>query len=277
MELYDETCFETSKLITQKYSTSFSRGISAFHPRFRYPIYAIYGFVRLADEIVDTFHTLDKKKLLDDFEQEAFDAIEDRISLNPVLQSFQITVNRYQIDHEVIKCFLKSMRMDIGKATFTEVEYKQYIHGSAEVIGLMCLRVFCEGDNERFNKLAPSAKSLGSALQKINFLRDIKADQQERSRAYFPNITFDTFDDRSKKLIEADIQHDFEEGFKGIKTLPDGARLGVYIAYQYYLSLFKKIAGTSAETILQKRVRVTNGQKALLYYKAVLRHKLGLI
>jgi phytoene synthase len=277
MELYDETCFETSKLITGKYSTSFSKGIAAFHSRFRQPIYAIYGFVRFADEIVDTFHTQDKQQLLDDFEKDAFDAIEKRISLNPVLQSFQITVNHYKIDHDVIKCFLKSMRMDIGKATFTEAEYKQYIYGSAEVIGLMCLRVFCEGDNERYNKLVPSAKSLGSALQKVNFLRDIKADQQERSRAYFPNISFETFDDQSKKLIEADIQRDFEDGFKGIKALPDGARLGVYIAYQYYLSLFKKIVNTPAEIILQKRVRVSNGQKALLYYKAALWHKLGLI
>lgn len=277
MELYDETCFETSKLITQKYSTSFSKGIAAFHPRFRYPIYAIYGFVRFADEIVDTFHAQDKRKLIDDFEEEAFEAIEKKISLNPVLQSFQVTVNHYQIDYDLIRCFLKSMRMDIGKAAFTEAEYKQYIHGSAEVIGLMCLRIFCEGDNERYNKLAPSAKSLGSALQKINFLRDIKADQQERSRAYFPGIRFETFNDTSKKLIEADIQHDFDEGFKGIKALPEGARLGVYIAYQYYLSLFKKIRSTSADTILQKRVRVSNSQKALLYYKAVLRHKLGLI
>jgi phytoene/squalene synthetase len=277
MELYDETCFETSKLITKKYSTSFSKGIAAFHPRFRYPIYSIYGFVRFADEIVDTFRTQDKQKLLDNFEKEAFSAIEKKISLNPVLQSFQITVNHYQIDRELISCFLKSMRMDIGKATFTEAEYKRYIHGSAEVIGLMCLRVFCEGDNERYDSLVPSAKSLGSALQKVNFLRDIKADQHERSRAYFPNVTFGTFDNTSKKLIETDIKRDFDDGFKGIKALPDGARLGVYIAYQYYLSLFKKIVKTPAETILQKRMRVSNSSKAFLYYKAVLRHKLGLI
>ncbi len=277
MELYDETCFETSKLITKKYSTSFSKGIAAFHPRFRYPIYSIYGFVRFADEIVDTFHTQDKQKLLDDFEKEAFDTIDKRISLNPILQSFQITVNHYQIDRELIRCFLKSMGMDIDKATFNESEYKSYIHGSAEVIGLMCLRVFCEGDDELYNQLAPSAKSLGSALQKINFLRDIKADHKERSRIYFPGISFEVFTDQTKKQIEADIQHDFDEGFKGIKALPHGARLGVYIAYQYYLSLFKKIVNTSAETILQKRIRISNGDKVLLYCKAVLQHKLGLI
>lgn len=277
MELYDETCFETSKLITKKYSTSFSKGIAAFHPRFRYPIYSIYGFVRFADEIVDTFHTQDKQKLLDDFEKEAFDAIEKKISLNPILQSFQITVNHYQIDRELIRCFLKSMQMDIDKAAFTETEYAQYIHGSAEVIGLMCLRVFCESDDKLYNQLAPSAKRLGSALQKINFLRDIKADHKERSRIYFPGISFEVFNDQTKKQIEGDIQHDFEEGFKGIKALPHDARLGVYIAYQYYLSLFKKIVNTSAETILQKRIRISNSSKALLYYKAVLRHKLGLI
>ena len=277
MELYDETCFETSKLITRKYSTSFSKGIAAFHPRFRYPIYSIYGFVRFADEIVDTFHEHDKEKLLDNFEQEVFTAIEGKISLNPILQSFQITVNHYQIDHQLIRCFLKSMKMDIGRATFTEAEYAQYIHGSAEVIGLMCLHVFCEGDKSLYELLVPSAKSLGSALQKINFLRDINADHKERSRIYFPGISFEIFNDQAKKQIEADIQRDFEEGFKGIKTLPDGARLGVYIAYQYYLSLFKKIANTSAKTILQKRIRISNSGKALLYYKAVLRHKLGLI
>lgn len=277
MELYDETCFESSKLITQKYSTSFSKGIAAFHPRFRYPIYAIYGFVRFADEIVDTFHSQDQQKLLNEFETQVFDAIAREFSLNPVLQAFQLTVNQYHIDGALIKSFLDSMRMDIDKVTFSESEYRQYIYGSAEVIGLMCLRVFCEGNTELYNELEPSARSLGSALQKINFLRDINADKQERNRLYFPGVDFNSFDDAKKKLIETDIQRDLDEGVCGIRSLPVGARLGVYIAYQYYLQLFIKIVDTPADIILQKRIRISDGRKAMLYYKAALRHKFGMI
>lgn len=277
MDLYDETCFESSKLITQKYSTSFSKGIAAFHPRFCYPIYGIYGFVRFADEIVDTFHGHDQQKLLSEFEQQVFDAIAKKISLNPVLHAFQLTVNQYHIEPGLIHSFLSSMRMDIDKAVFSKEEYQQYIYGSAEVIGLMCLRVFCEGDGALYDKLAPSARSLGSALQKINFLRDIKADKQERNRVYFPGVDFSSFHEKVKKQVEADIRHDLDEGFRGIGSLPGGARLGVYIAYQYYLQLFKKIVNTPADAILQKRVRISNGRKAMLYYKAALQHKLGLI
>jgi phytoene/squalene synthetase len=277
MELYDEACFECSKLITQAYSTSFSRGIRAFHQRFRYPIYAVYGFVRFADEIVDTFHGQDKLQLLKTFEQDVFAAIEQKISLNPILQSFQMIVNQYAIDLELVRSFLRSMELDIEKKVYTEAGYIEYIHGSAEVIGLMCLRVFCEGDGDLYNELAPSAKSLGSALQKINFLRDIKSDHQERGRIYFPGVCFDSFTDEIKQAVEADIQTDLDAGFKGIKALPAGAKLGVYIAYTYYLQLFRKICKSQARVILQKRMRIPNTQKTLLYYKAVLRHNSGLI
>jgi 15-cis-phytoene synthase len=277
MELYDEACFECSKLITQKYSTSFSQGIKAFHKRFRYPIYAIYGFVRYADEIVDTFHEHDQHQLLCGFKQDVFKAIEQQMSLNPVLQSFQLIVNQYHIERELIQSFLESMEMDIAKKVYNETEYKAYIHGSAEVIGLMCLKVFCEGNTELYQQLVPSAIRLGSALQKINFLRDIRSDYLERGRIYFPGVLFDDFNNDTKKSIEADIQSDLDAGFKGIRSLPTGARLGVFIAYTYYLQLFRRISRSKADVILQKRVRVPNIQKTLLYYKAVLQHNLGVI
>src|SRR5579872_4763757 len=215
MELYDETCFECSKLITQKYSTSFSRGIKAFDKRFRYPVYAIYGFVRFADEIVDTFREHDQRGLLDEFRLEVFTAIHDKISLNPVLHSFQLIVNQYHIEEGLIESFLKSMAMDIERKIYSMPEYKDYIHGSAEVIGLMCLKIFCEGDEALYQKLTPTASSLGSALQKINFLRDIRADFHERGRVYFPGLDFDNFSDAVKKGIEADIQTDLDKGCAG--------------------------------------------------------------
>lgn len=274
MELYNDTCFECSKLITERYSTSFSRGIKAFNKRFRNPIYAIYGFVRYADEIVDTFHEHDKHQLITDFKQQAFTAIEQKISLNPVLQSFQLVVNQYHIEKDLICSFLNSMEMDIDRTTFNTDEYVAYIHGSAEVIGLMCLHVFCEGDKALYQELAPPARSLGSALQKINFLRDIKADYAERGRIYFPGVDFCNFTNEVKRQIEADIEKDLNEGFKGIKQLPKGAKLGVYIAYSYYYRLFKKICNTPADMILQKRVRISDTHKLILYFNAVLRHKL---
>ena len=277
MNLYDDTCFESSKLITNKYSTSFSKGINAFDVRFRYPIYAIYGFVRYADEIVDTFHEHDQHQLINDFKADAFKAIAQKISLNPVLQSFQLVVNRYHIDLQLIEDFLTSMEMDLDKKSFEKDEYDAYIHGSAEVIGLMCLRVFCEGDEDLYNRLKRPAQKLGSALQKINFLRDVKADLHERGRIYFPGVNFSHFTDIEKAQIETDIKKDLNEGFKGIKDLPEGARLGVYIAYMYYRELLAKIIRTPARIILQQRIRITDANKTMLYLKAISKHKLGLI
>lgn len=267
-QLYNQTSFETSKLITNRYSTSFSQGINAFDKRYRDPIYAIYGFVRYADEIVDTFHGHDQHQLIKDFKEQAFLAIRQKISLNPVLQSFQLVVNKYQIDHELIHAFLRSMEMDLDRKIYDEGDYKAYIHGSAEVIGLMCLRIFCENDDALYQKLAEPACRLGAALQKVNFLRDINADFHERGRTYFPGVDFNKFDDAAKKQIEADIENDLSEGLKGIKQLPKGARLGVFIAYSYYNRLLKKISKTHASVVLRKRIRLSGARKTLLYFKA---------
>jgi phytoene synthase len=277
MDLYTETCFECSKVITTSYSTSFSQGIKAFDRRFRYAIYAIYGFVRYADEIVDTFHDHDKAVLIAGFRRQTFEAIDQKVSLNPVLHSFQCVVNQYHIEHDLINAFLLSMEMDLDKTTYNSDCFAQYIYGSAEVIGLMCLRVFC-GDNEAlYRSLLPKACRLGAAFQKINFLRDIRADYEERGRVYFPGVNLTNFSEADKRQIEADIEQDFNEGFEGIKLLPQGTRLGVYIAYVYYVQLFKRIRETPADIILQKRIRVPDWQKAALYCKAVLRQKLNVI
>jgi phytoene/squalene synthetase len=277
MLLYDETCFECSKLITQKYSTSFSLGIKAFHKHLHYPIYAIYGFVRYADEIVDTFHDKNKLQLLTDFKHKTFESIDDKISLNPVLHSFQYVVNKYQIDHELINAFLRSMEMDLENVEYDEVTYKNYIYGSAEVIGLMCLRVFCDGDSKQYDSLKEQARSLGSAFQKINFLRDIKSDFEERGRTYFPNVCFTNFSEQDKTAIQHDILKDFEEGRKGIQNLPAGCRAGVYIAYIYYLELYKKVRLTSATEIANKRIRVSDKRKVWLLAQALVRNKLNII
>lgn len=277
MNLYDETCFECSKVITEKYSTSFSSGIKAFHEELRYPVYAIYGFVRYADEIVDTFHDRDKAQLIADFKQETYKAIDQKISLNPVIHSFQLVVNQYHIEHELIEAFLRSMEMDLDKKAYDEANYKTYIYGSAEVIGLMCLRVFCENDNKLYQSLLPMARSLGAAFQKINFLRDVKSDLEERGRTYFPGVDFSNFTQQDKEAIERDIKIDLDEAYKGIVLLPESARLGVYIAYKYYLQLFKKIVNTPASTILQQRIRVSDSHKRALYCKALLKRKLRII
>lgn len=277
MQLYDSTCFDCSRLITNNYSTSFSLGIKAFAQKFRDPIYAIYGFVRYADEIVDTFHEHDKAKLIATFRADTFKAIEERISLNPVLHAFQIVVNHYNIDTDLIDAFLTSMEMDLYAKSYDEEGYKAYIYGSAEVIGLMCLRVFCEGNNQQYQALLPNACSLGSAFQKVNFLRDVKADREERGRIYFPNVNFDKFTDRDKQAIELDIQKDFDMAFEGIKMLPVGSKLGVYIAYTYYKQLFKKISRMPVDSILQKRVRVSDTRKLALFAQAVMQQKLNVI
>jgi phytoene synthase len=277
MNLFDETCFECSKLITTKYSTSFSMGINAFEKRFRYPVYAIYGFVRYADEIVDTFYEHDQRQLIDDFHDETFKAIDRGISTNPVLHSFQQVVNRYGIEKDLIDAFLNSMKMDLDKTAYDDNGYKVYIYGSAEVVGLMCLRIFCENNCTLYEQLMPKARSLGSAFQKINFLRDIKSDYEDRGRTYFPEVDFNNFTERDKNFIETDIKKDFDDALEGIKLLPRGSRLGVYVAYVYYLQLFKKIRRTTANTIMQKRIRVSDTHKISLYFKAMLHQKLNVI
>lgn len=277
MDLYTKTCFECSKLITQNYSTSFSAGIRAFDKRFRYPVYAIYGFVRCADEIVDTFHEYNKTQLITDFRRDTFNAIAQKISLNPYLHSFQCVVNEYKIDTDLIDAFLCSMEMDLDKTSHDTESYSSYIFGSAEVIGLMCLQIFCEGNQMLYLRLLPAARSLGAAFQKVNFLRDAQSDLEERGRTYFPGIDFKHFTEPDKKQIQASIQKDFDEGYAGIKQLPAGTRLGVYIAYKYFLQLFKKIIRTPAQTILRKRIRVSDTRKLSMYCKAVVQQKLNLI
>ena len=232
MDLYTKTTLECSKVITEHYSTSFTLGIKTLDKRFHLPIYAIYGFVRFADEIVDTFEGCDKKALLSRFKSDTYTAIEEGISLNPVLHSFQLIVNKYKIDHELIESFLHSMEMDLYYADYNQEGYEAYIYGSAEVVGLMCLRVFCEGNLAEYDRLKADAKRLGSAFQKVNFLRDIKSDFQERGRTYFPDVDFTNFTLEDKKTIENDIQADFDAAQRGILELPKGAKGGVYLAYK---------------------------------------------
>ncbi len=277
MELYNKVCRECSKHITNRYSTSFSMGIRVFDKRFRAPIYAVYGFVRFADEIVDTFHDYPKKALLDRFREDTYRAIEERISLNPVLHAFQETVHAYQIERELIDAFLDSMEMDLHFDRYHDSLYKKYIYGSAEVVGLMCLRVFVEGDNEQYERLKAPACSLGSAFQKINFLRDMKSDFDERGRVYFPGVDYTRFCQQDKLEIEADIKKDFDDAYKGIVQLPEGARFGVYLAYIYYTNLFKKIRSAPADRVTQERIRVPNRRKAVLLFSSALRNSLNLL
>jgi len=275
--LYDNVCLNISKLTTKKYSTSFSLGISALNKKFHDPIYAIYGFVRFADEIVDTFHSNNKKELLQRFKTDTYKAIEEKISLNPILHSFQMVVNKYSIDKELIDSFLYSMEMDLQKIVYDVEKYKLYILGSAEVVGLMCLRVFCEGNNEQYQSLKKPAMQLGSAFQKINFLRDLKADFFQLGRTYFPEIKSNVFNNDVKRLIENDIQVDFDAGYQGIKLLPKGSRFGVYLAYSYYLSLFNKIKNLDARIVLKERVRVSNSKKYSILFGSYLKHKLNVL
>jgi 15-cis-phytoene synthase len=274
-QLFEETSFACSKLITQRYSTSFTLGIQTLSKKFHAPIYAIYGFVRYADEIVDTFHDHDKVKLLMNFQKATFEAIEDRISLNPVLHAFQSVVNRYSIDHDLITAFLHSMEMDLDFSRYNDEKYKEYIYGSAEVVGLMCLKVFCEGEEESYQRLKHPACRLGAAFQKVNFLRDLKSDYEERGRVYFPGVDFRSFDLHIKRNIEADIQNDFDEALKGIIQLPAGAKMGVKIAYLYYLKLFYKIKSLPPETITKKRIRIPNARKISLLIGTYFGYKLG--
>ena len=274
--LFEETTFECSKLITQRYSTSFTLGIRTLDKKYHMAIYAIYGFVRYADEIVDTFHDYDKKALLDEFTVDTYKAIDQGISLNPVLHSFQIIVNRFNIGKDLIQAFLHSMGMDLDFTKYTDDNYHEYIYGSAEVVGLMCLKVFCQGDEAMYAKLKHPACKLGAAFQKVNFLRDIKSDYEERGRVYFPGVDFNKFDADVKKSIEEDIQQDFDEGLIGIHQLPVGAVMGVKIAYMYYLELFHKIKGLSPEIITCQRIRIPNARKISLLIKTYFGLKLGM-
>ncbi len=277
MELFDKVSLRTSKLVTNQYSTSFSLGIRFLNKDFREPIYAIYGFVRFADEIVDTFHNHNKQVLLEEFKKETFLAIERGISLNPILNSFQNVVNDYKIDHWLIITFLKSMAMDLDKTNYDQQGYKEYILGSAEVVGLMCLKIFVRGNQKRYEELKDDAMALGSAFQKINFLRDLKADYKGMGRIYFPGLTIDKLNTATKAEIEKDIEADFDKGLNGIKKLPKDARLGVYIAYIYYRSLFDKIKKLKPETILNNRVRIPDSQKLLLFAGSYLRNSVNLL
>jgi phytoene/squalene synthetase len=277
IDLFSQTAFASSKLVTKAYSTSFSLGIKTLNKKYHDPIYAIYGFVRYADEIVDTFHDHDKIELLTRFKKDTYKAIEEQISLNPILHSFQIIVNKYQIDRDLIEAFLYSMEMDLDKKTYQDDDYKTYIYGSAEVVGLMCLKVFCNGDEDEYQKLLVPAKHLGSAFQKVNFLRDMKSDFDERGRVYFPEVNFEQFTKEDKIAIEKDIQSDFKASLIGIKSLPKDARAGVYLAYIYYTALFKKIINLSHTRIKTERIRVPNFSKFMLLIRCYFLHRLNLI
>ncbi|MFN0274124.1 MAG: phytoene/squalene synthase family protein [Chitinophagales bacterium] len=268
IQLYHQSAFTCSKKITELYSTSFTLGIKALNKKHHDAIYGIYGFVRYADEIVDTFHDWDKDTLLKRFREDTFRAIEEKISLNPVLHAFQLTVSNYNIDHALIKSFLDSMAMDLYYAKYKQENYEEYIYGSAEVVGLMCLKVFCDGDEKKYDSLKNAARYLGAAFQKVNFLRDLQSDYKERGRVYFPNIDFENFCQAEKENIEKEIDHDFKEAYSGILNLPAHSRFGVYLAYKYYLRLFKKIKQTKAERVMQARIRVSNPHKIALWAKA---------
>ncbi len=277
VQLFHSVSEGCSQLVTEGYSTSFSSAIRMLHKDLRKPIFNIYGFVRFADEIVDTFHDYDKSKLLEQFRIETYDAIERGISLNPVLNSFQRTVNQYDIDHTLIDAFFHSMKMDLENKRYDCEGYKEYIYGSAEVVGLMCLYVFCEGKKELYDELKGAARSLGAAFQKVNFLRDIKSDFNGLSRVYFPGCDFNNFTEQQKNQIEEDIHSDFSDAYAGILTLPVKARFGVYVAYKYYFSLFKKIKKMEPARVLEERIRIPNYRKAMIIFRAGVKNQLRLI
>lgn len=276
-ELFDTVSVKCSKLTTTSYSTSFSLGIKLLDKQFREPVYSIYGFVRFADEIVDTFHEYDKQYLLDKFRKDTLEAIEQKISLNPILNSFQKVVHQYNIDMQLITTFLDSMEMDLNKKEYDKALYDKYILGSAEVVGLMCLKIFTNGNRDLYNQLEYYAMKLGAAFQKINFLRDLQADYHVMGRTYFPGINFETFNETEKVKIERDIEADFSMGYEGIKQLPKNSRFGVYIAYVYYYALFKKIKNTPAHRIMNERIRVPDNEKYSLLLRSYVKHSLNMI
>ncbi len=275
--LYDQVSTEIGKCITRRYSTSFSLGIYMLQKNMHAAIYSIYGFVRIADEIVDSFHGYQKEKLLIRFIDDTFDALESGISTNPVLHAFQLTVNKYQIDHELVKSFLQSMQMDLIMTDYNQKDFERYILGSAEVVGLMCLQIFVDGNKEQYEKLKPYAMKLGAAFQKVNFLRDLKADFAHLGRSYFPQVNLHQLSEKEKKQIEESIQADFVYALKGIKLLPGGARFGVYTAYVYYHQLFCKIKHTPPAKIMHTRIRISNPRKIFLLLKSYIQLNLGMI
>ncbi|MEJ6796650.1 MAG: squalene/phytoene synthase family protein [Flavobacteriales bacterium] len=276
-ETFDSSSYKISKLVTNTYSTSFSLGINLLGKKVRPQIYAIYGFVRYADEIVDTFHEYDQKVLIEEFVEDYHKALERKISLNPILNSFQEVVNQYGL-HDLVDSFIYSMMLDLEKEEYkTEEEYKKYIYGSADVVGLMCLKIFVDGDNSRYEAMKDEAMKLGSAFQKVNFLRDLKDDFERLGRSYFPNVTEYDFTENTKLEIIADIEDDFKEALQGILKLPIEGRLGVYVAYKYYLGLLKKIKQKSSETILQERIRISNPKKIFILAKSYVRHRINML
>ncbi len=276
--IFDNVSNKCSKTVTQSYSTSFSLATKMLSASIRQDIYNIYGFVRFADEIVDTFHDYDKELLFNNFTNDLELALEHKISLNPILNSFQETYNRYNIDKSLVDAFMKSMRLDLHKQKYlTDAEYKEYIYGSADVVGLMCLKVFVKGDQEKYDSLKDSAMRLGSAFQKVNFLRDLKADFEDLSRTYFPNTDLNQLDELSKQTIIADIESDFAAGLQGIKSLPIEAKFGVFMAYRYYSQLLKKLKKTPALEIKSARIRVPNYKKFELLTRSYVKYQLNLM
>ncbi len=276
--VFDTVSYDASRLVTETYSTSFSTATSLLGKAIRQDIYNIYGFVRLADEIVDSFHDYNKVFLFNNFEEQLYNALEQKISLNPILNAFQCTVHKYNIDLEYIKAFMKSMRLDLVKSNYqNQEEIKTYIYGSADVVGLICLQVFVKGDFKQFDQLKHAAMKLGSAFQKVNFLRDLKEDVEHLGRTYFPNINLEALDEASKQGIIKDIEADFEEGYHGIKQLPQEAKFGVYAAYRYYKQLLKKLEHTSVQNIKNGRIRVPNLKKLELLTRSYVKYHLNLL
>ena len=275
--LFDNLSVQVSKLTTQSYSTSFSLGIYFLHDRLRDPIYSVYGFVRVADEIVDSFEGYDQEYLLRKFREDTYEALDQKISANPILNSFQQVVHDYEIDRELIDTFLASMEMDLQKVDYNDEKYQQYILGSAEVVGLMCLHIFTEGDKEQFEELKPYAMKLGAAFQKVNFLRDLKDDYHVLGRTYFPGVDMENFSQEAKLQIEAEIEEDFRIALEGIKKLPASSKGGVYLAYVYYQSLFKKIRRLPATRILSGRIRINNGRKVGLMINSLVDCKMRMV
>ena len=276
--LFDEVSFKCSKIVTKSYSTSFSLAVYMLAPSIRPAIYSIYGFVRFADEIVDSFHGYDKEDLINDFENEYYKGYKNNISLNPILNSFQQTVKKYNITDDLVKAFLKSMKLDLVKLDYNNTaEYEEYIYGSADVVGLMCLKVFVNGDEERYNALKSEAMRLGSAFQKVNFLRDLKDDNLILNRNYFPGINFSTFNEENKIAIINEIENDFKVAYQGIVKLPLEAKFGVYTAFVYYKKLLKKLENTPSHKIGTTRIRVSNYSKASLLAQSFVSYKLNLV
>ncbi len=275
--LFDNLSVKVSKLTTQSYSTSFSLGIYFLHDRLRDPIYSVYGFVRVADEIVDSFEGYDQEYLLRKFREDTYEALDQKISANPILNSFQQVVHEYEIDRELIDTFLASMEMDLQKVDYNDEKYQQYILGSAEVVGLMCLHIFTEGDKQQFEELKPYAMKLGAAFQKVNFLRDLKDDYHVLGRTYFPGVDMENFSQEAKLQIEQEIEEDFKIALEGIKMLPASSKGGVYLAYVYYQSLFKKIKRLPATRILSGIIRINNGRKVGLMINSLVECKMRMV